>query len=85
MAEEVTARVSRHILDGSDDVHGSAGEQIDAESARLMSGEPQHGASARIFQFCTDLVVERALSSRHERISSMKRLRASCERGRSVT
>jgi hypothetical protein len=28
IAEEVTARVSRYILDGSDDVHGSAGEQI---------------------------------------------------------
>ena len=28
MAEEVTERVSRYILDGSDDVHGSAGEQI---------------------------------------------------------
>jgi hypothetical protein len=27
----------------------------------------QHGASTRIFQFCTDLVVERALSSRQMR------------------
>src|SRR5580700_679417 len=32
-----------------------------------MPGEPQHGASTDIFQFCTDLVVERALSSRQIR------------------
>jgi hypothetical protein len=38
-----------------------------ADSARLMPGEPQHGASTHIFQFCTDLVVERALSSRQMR------------------
>jgi hypothetical protein len=43
------------------------GELHTADSVRLMPGEPQHGASTHIFQFCTDLVVERALSSRQMR------------------
>ena len=33
-----------------------------ADSARLMASEPQHGARARIFQFCMDLGIERAFS-----------------------
>jgi hypothetical protein len=32
-----------------------------ADSARVTASEPEHGARTRIYQFCMDLGIERAL------------------------